>query len=136
MYDKIDFYLKGLECDGIPVTDEIISNVQKLLDFKLPEDYLYVVKYYNGGEGDVGEEGYIELFPFEMLIQINADYELLMKQIPDYYLFAKDAADTGFAFHKQNHTYHSFGLMSNFETDNMDFWGNSFLEFIDHLLVW
>ncbi len=56
-----------------------------------------------------------------------------MEDIPDYFLIGKDAADTGYAFHKVQGTFHSFGLMSNFETDFIYFMGHDFYEFLETL---
>lgn len=98
-----------------------------------PKDYLEFMSGFNTGEGPIGENGWLILFPIKDLKSINADYCLLMEQIPDYFLFGKDAADTGFAFHKANGTYHAFGLMSDFERDFIEFCGNSFPEFVQHL---
>lgn len=56
-----------------------------------------------------------------------------MGQILDYFLFGMNATDTSYAFHKVKMTFHSFGLMSNFKTDYIDFCGNSFSEFLENL---
>lgn len=134
MQEKIKGYLKHLEgADGAYLTDDEINDIQGKLDFKLPGDYVNVIKVYNGGEGDVGKESYLVLFALEELEEVNADYAILMNEIPDYFLFGKDAADTGYAFHKTNHSYHAFGLMSNFDTDPMIFCGHNFDEFIEYL---
>lgn len=134
MQKKLEDYLEDLaDGDDASLTDDVVAGVQNMLDFKLPADYVNVIKMYNGGEGDVGGESYLVLFPLEELEAVNADYEFLMNDIPDYYLFGKDAADTGYAFHKKNHSYHSFGLMSNFNTDPIVYCGHSFEEFIKYL---
>lgn len=134
MGKSIEDYLKHLENgDAAELADSTIWEVQSNLDFKLPPDYLAVIKMYNGGEGEVGEESYLNLFSLEELEEVNADYAFLMNDIPDYFLFGKDAADTGYAFHKMNYTYHSFGLMSSFDTDPMVLCGNNFKEFIEYL---
>jgi len=88
---------------------------------------------FNGGEGEIGENSWLCLFPIEELASINENYKILMLQIPDYFLFGKDAADTGYAFHKNKKSIHAFGLMSNFETDPIEFCGNNFVEFLEYL---
>jgi hypothetical protein len=114
-------------------TKSLVLNALNTFDFTFPADYLEVIGIFNGQAGEVGEDGWLLLFPIEELLSINQDYSLLMEDIPDYFLFGKDAADTGYAFHKTNHTYHGFGLMSNFETDPFDFSVATFLEFIKQL---
>jgi hypothetical protein len=126
-------YLKGVSKSDFGATDDSIQDLQKHLDFKLPNEYLDLMKEFNGGEGEVGENSWLCLFPVEKLVSINQNYHLLMEQIPDYFLFGKDAADTGFAFHKNKKTIHSFGLMSNFKTDPIELCGNTFIEFIEYL---
>ena len=132
MNAKIKFYLADF--DGTTgVSEELINYVQTQLEFSFPHEYVEFVKFSDGWEGEVGENSWLNLFSIEKLIQTNNDYSLLMNDIPDYYLIGKDSADTGFAFHKWKHTFHSFGLMSNFKTDRIEFCGNSFFEFIERL---
>ncbi|HLP19471.1 MAG TPA: SMI1/KNR4 family protein [Chitinophagales bacterium] len=136
MDEKLKYYLREtVSPEGFPegAPEELIQSVQKQLDFRLPEEYLDAMRANNGREGEVGEDSWIVLFPIEELIEINHDYRLLMEQIPDYFLIGKDSADTGYAFHKHNHTFHAFGLMSDFRTDNIDFSLSSFSAFIEYL---
>lgn len=113
--------------------EEHLVSLKLNLDFDIPEDYIEIMGEHDGGEGEIGTSSWLQLFPLEELLSVNEDYNLLMEQIPDLFLFGKDAADTGYAFHKFDKTFHSFGLMSNFETDHIDFCGNNFLQFLEHL---
>jgi hypothetical protein len=114
-------------------SDALIDSIQQLLDFELPADYVNVMKEFNGGEGEVGENSWLTIFPIEELILVNNDYKLLMEGVPNLFLFGKDAADSGYAFNKEKKSYHSFGLMSDFKTDSIIFCGNNFSEFIEFL---
>ena len=105
------FNSNDLEKSIEKASEILIKEIQDQLDFLLPKDYVDVMKDFNGGEGGIGENSWLYLFPLEELLEQNHSYKLLMKEIPDYFLFGKDAADTGYAFHKQFHTIHSFGLM-------------------------
>lgn len=127
------YFLHDFNKNDIGISKEIIDQVQNQLNFELPRDYLDVLKEFNGGEGQIGENSWLLLYALEDLPGINHDYSLLMEQIPDYFLFGKDSADSGFAFHKEKWTYHTFGLMSNFKTDPIDFCGNDFSEFLEFL---
>jgi SMI1 / KNR4 family (SUKH-1) len=133
MNEKLKYYLNDIEKNDIGASDILIKDIQQQLDFKLADDYIDLLKEINGGEGEVGENSWLYFFPIQDLIETNNNYLFLMKEIPDYFLFGKDAADTGYAFHKQNQTIHSFGLMSNFKTDPIEFCGNNFLEFLEYL---
>jgi hypothetical protein len=135
MNAKLKSYLDDVQFYEDGVSTELIEQIHEQLDFILPQDYLNLMREFNGGEGPIGENSWLTLYRFEELVEVNKDYSLLMEQIPDYFLFGKDAADTGYAFHKQYHTYHGFGLMSSFETDPMDFCLDSlelFIEFLFH----
>lgn len=133
MKTELDFYLKDVVKNDIGASEEVIKKLKEQITFELPEDYLELMKEFNGGEGELGENSWLCLFPIEDLTMTNLDYGLLMDQIPDYFLFGKDAADTGYAFHKNDQTIHSFGLMSNFDTDPIEFCGKSFFEFVEYL---
>ena len=111
MEDKLKYYLNNFVKNKKIASEELIKEIERL-DFGLPKDYIDLMKEFNGGEGEVGENGWLCLFPINELLIINKNYSLLMQQIPDYFLFGKDAADTGYAFHKRKGTIHSFGLMS------------------------
>jgi hypothetical protein len=133
MNDKLKYYLSDIVKNEEGASYELINDAQKNLGFTLPQDYIDLMKEFNGGEGEVGENSWLCLFSIEELATTNKDYCLLMEQIPNYFLFGKDSADTGYAFHKQNQTVHSFGLMSNFQTDSITFCGNNFVEFVEYL---
>jgi hypothetical protein len=130
--DKVNHLLFGLE-KREPISEETFNNIVERFDFKLPETYVEVMKEFNGGEGEVGQDSWLLLFSIGELNQVNEDYSLLMSDIPEYFLFGKDAADTGYAFHKTYGTFHSFGLMSNFDTDPIELLGHDFIEFLEYL---
>jgi hypothetical protein len=132
MNKKLEYYLSAVEKNEGAST-ELIVEIQNKLDFELPHDYLELMKEFNGCEGEIGENSWLNMYSIEEIIEVNEDYKLLLGQIPDYFLFGKDSADTGYAFHKKNKTIHSFGLMSNFKKDPIEFCGNHFEEFIEYL---
>ncbi|MNZ92990.1 hypothetical protein D3C78_1120400 [compost metagenome] len=131
--NELRFYLNDFAKNEQGTSIELIETIQRQLDFTLPGEYVSLMEEFNGGEGEVGENGWLCLFPIEDLIEINNDYGILMEHIPEYFLFGKDAADTGYVFHKQKHTIHSLGLMSNFDTDPIEFCGTTILEFLEYL---
>ena len=130
---KLQLYLERVEKILPGVSESELNALQQELNFTLPEDYVNFMKEFNGGEGEVGENAWLNLFSIAELIETNKTYHLLMDDIPDYYLIGKDAADTGYAIHKSDQTFHAFGLMSDFETDPIIFCGASFEEFIEYL---
>ncbi len=115
------------------MTEEEIAASVSQFPFSFPASYIDVIRFINGYDGGIGIDSWIYLFPVKELAEVNNDYRLLMEDIPDYFLIGKDAADTGYAFHKAQGTFHSFGLLSNFETDSIDFMGHDFYEFLETL---
>lgn len=133
MNAKLKYYLTDFAKNERQVSDDLMEIIQRNLGFQLPEDYLEIIKEYGGIEGEVGGNSLLYLYSIEEVIDANNDYKLLMEQIPQYFLIGKDAADGGFAIHKVNGTYHTFGLMSNFKKDPIDFCGSNFSEFLEYL---
>jgi hypothetical protein len=134
MDEKLKFYLKNFHRSGVVPSVFLIGDIQNSMSFEFPPDYLDVVREFNGGEGPLGQKSYLILFPMEDLKAINEDYSYLLEDVPNLVLFGQDAADTGYAFSKTEGKYYAFGLMSNFETDPLEFCGNNFLEFIEYLV--
>ena len=130
--ERIDYLLSGLEKDS-PLPEREFDLIIKDFDFRLPDTYMEVMKEFNGGEGEVGKDSWLLLFPINELQKVNDNYSLLMTDIPDYFLIGKDAADTGYAFHKTYGSFHSFGLISDFETDPIEFLGSNFIAFLEYL---
>ncbi|SDE11365.1 SMI1/KNR4 family protein [Niabella drilacis] len=133
MNNKLRDYLMDFKPNKEGASQHTFEHLQHQNRFSLPQDYIDFMKAFNGGEGGIGENGWLYLFPAEALMDINKAYGILMEQIPGYFLFGKDAADTGYAFQKQTGAIYSFGLMSNFETNSMDFCGSNFSEFTEYL---
>lgn len=133
MQSRLAFLLSGFYKSTSGVSENVIVEVQKNIGFEFPPDYLEVMREFDGGEGNLEGNGYLILFSLEETVQANEDYSLVMREIPDYYLIGKDAADTGFAFYKPDKSVHSFGLMSIFPGDLITCVGSSFTEFLEYL---
>jgi hypothetical protein len=117
--------------DSLP--EEHFWEIVESFDFRLPPAYVEVMKEFNGGEGRVGQESWLHLYPIDELKQINQAHHVLMADIPDYFLIGTDGGDTGYAFHKTNGTFHSFGLISDFTTDPIELLGDDFIQFLQYL---
>jgi len=133
MDPELLYYLSDLTKDPQIVTSAVVDHLVSQLDFDLPPDYLELMQSSREWEGEVGPNSWLLLFPLDQILQTNRDYILLMERIPDYFLIGKDAADTGFVIHKLKKTYHSFGLLSDFDTDPIEFCGNNLTEFLAYL---
>ena len=100
--------------------------------FTPPDDYIDFMTEFIEGEGPIGENSWLTLWRVDELAEINRS-NIIMEDVPEYFLFGKDAADTGYAFNKSYKTYHSFGLMSDIENDDIVYLGKNFLTFIKNL---
>lgn len=133
MNDRVKHIVQPLLLNAGILTKEEIAKVTCHFSFQFPDSYLDVIRYIDGQEGEIGLNSWLCLFPLQELREVNHDYKLLMDEIPDYFLIGKDAADTGYAFHKTQGTFHSFGLMSDFKTDFIEFMGYDFYGFLETL---
>ena len=133
MNEHVKHIIRSLLNNAETLTQVEIGAIVSNFPFEFPKSYLEIIEFINGQEGEIGTDSWLCLFPLEELNEVNCDYQLLMNQIPEYFLIGKDAADTGYAFHKFLGTFHSFGLMSDFETDSIDFMGHDFYDFLEAL---
>jgi SMI1 / KNR4 family (SUKH-1) len=124
-------YLYDFEKLKERVPESTIAKLQAELDFELPKDYLEVIRWYNGSEGEVGK-GYLILLPISDLVKANQDCYYLVNGSPGYFLFGQNAATTAYIFSKNKSTYHEVEFISGSE-DSLVFCGNSFLEFLEYL---
>lgn len=75
-------------------------NIHSVNGVVLPEDYLIFMKEYNGGEGGIGEEGYIILYRLEELQEINCDYQV-EKYLSNHCLIGSDGGGEAFGIDKE-----------------------------------
>ena len=136
MNKRIKHILSPLLAEVKVLTQGEVAQHLSQFPFSSPKSYVELIGLINGIEGEIGPDSWICLFPLEDLAETNEAYKLLMEQIPDYFLIGKDAADTGYAFHKVDGTFHSFGLMSNFKTDSIEFMGRDFYDFFETLYTY
>lgn len=90
MTEDLKQYFEDFDFNG-----ESDCNIRSVNDVLLPEDYLIFMKEYNGGEGGIGEDGYIVLYRLEQLQQINCDYQV-EKYLPNHCLIGSDGGGEAF----------------------------------------
>jgi hypothetical protein len=130
--DRINTYTNDLIKDTEEINTILIDKLILSWGFTPPDDYLKFMPGFVCGEGPVGENSWLTLWSMEKLASINSEY-VIMREIPEYFIFGKDAADTGYVFNKRNSCIYEFGLMSNFNTDTIDFCGKNFSDFLEYL---
>lgn len=52
-----------------------VEELEKLVQFELPDDYKFFIKNYLGFDGFVGQE-YVQLWDFDELIEMNKGYQI------------------------------------------------------------
>lgn len=80
-----------------PVDDEAIRKFEKLSGLTLPVDYAVFIKESNGGEGFVGPNAYLILWPVEQLLELNKAYQV-QECAPGLLFFGSDGGGEAFAF--------------------------------------
>jgi hypothetical protein len=63
MNSEILYYLNDFVTNEIRLDQERVNEIMRGLEFSLPDDYVDFMKEYNGGEGPVGENSWLYLFP-------------------------------------------------------------------------
>jgi hypothetical protein len=63
----------------------------------LPESYLSFLRLFNGGEGVIGESGYVILWALRDLLPLNSAYEA-NDLLPGFLLFGSNGGGEAFAF--------------------------------------
>lgn len=118
--------------DFLPLPSEdssIILEVIKELNFNIPQDYIDFLSEVDGGEGAIGRNSYLILWPSRDLLTNNADYNTA-SFAHDYFLIGQDAADTAYGIKKSDGMIYEFGFLADLKTDPAEFCGITFLEFI------
>jgi hypothetical protein len=81
-----------------PASSESIRDVIAGSKIKLPEEYLALLQYSNGGEGELAiEPGWFQLWPAEKVVELNREYEV-NKNVPGLFGFGSNGGDEMLAF--------------------------------------
>lgn len=130
---NIDF--KKYFHDFLPLPSEDTSSIEEVInkcDFPFPQDYIDFLSEVGGGEGPIGRNNYLIIWPSCDLLNNNADYASFSFAI-DYFLIGQDAADTAYAIKKSDGMIYEFGFLTNLNTDPAKRCGTNFLDFIRYL---
>ncbi len=65
------------------------------INISFPEDYIDFMLCANGGEGPIGDNSYIRLWPLQELKEANEDYAV-HKFAPGLFLIGSDGGDTAY----------------------------------------
>ena len=84
--DILDGHSTGWERES-PANPEAVQKLMAEAHVELPDEYLELLRYSNGGEGNLAvEPGWFQLWPAEKVIEFNEGYEV-NKFIPGFFGF-------------------------------------------------
>lgn len=79
-----------------PATSASVDEELRKIGFSLPDDYVQLLKTFNGGEGFLGED-YLILWAVEDLLFFNKEYEV-QEYAPGIFLFGSSGGGDGYGF--------------------------------------
>ena len=80
-----------------PMNEDEVSSLEKDFHFTFPEQYKEFLLLHDGGEGPVGEYGYIAIFGLKELISSNGE-DKINDYHPELFYFASDRGGMIYAF--------------------------------------
>lgn len=108
----------------------LLHNIETEFNITLPKQYFSFMQLHNGGEGPIGEYGYLAIWDTEELMSFNQTNGFK----DNLFYFASDRGGTLYAFDFNNHDTKIVEL----QEDEIDYSGveiiaNSFEEFISYI---
>lgn len=115
-----------------PARPESLKRLQGRWPHAVPDDYLSFMATSNGGEGPVGEAGYLHLWPVEDLETQSRDYDS-EDVAPHLLLFGTDLGGTVYAFDTRATDQRLLAVPLPIEEEYAEVLGHSFREFLTAL---
>lgn len=98
--DELLAILNTMELNA-PCKAEELRKIEQYLGKPLPNDYAEFMKLHNGGEGPVGENGYLAIWGTDEVLDANTDAEYPVP-IKDLFYFASDRSGLLYAYDKND----------------------------------
>ena len=98
--------------------DRAECDIDKVNGVTLPADYIELMRDHDGGEGDVGENAYIQIFRLSELQDINDEYQI-SEYIKDYFVWGTDLGGMLFGYSGGTGMYSAVDACSLCEDDLM-----------------
>lgn len=105
------------------------TDIVSIMGVGLPEDYLEFMHKYYGGEGTIGEDSYLRLFPLVELQEVNEDY-CVDEFLTNHCIIASSGGGELYGIDDRGNYFAVPAIMS--EEDKI-IMGNTFVEFIGKL---
>ena len=96
MLKNLDKYLTDVETKGT-TTIQNIKIVEKALEISLPLDFKLFLEKYNGAEGGIGENSYIQIWSAEDIVKRNKRLDV-NEFAPGLVLIGSDGGGTAYAY--------------------------------------
>jgi hypothetical protein len=112
---------------GAPL--EAIHTVAERLATVFPTDYVAFMQESNGGEGAVGAEGYVQLWPIETLVERNEPYNTA-EDFPGFVFLGSNGGGEAIALRSSADGPELFLLPFIGASNDALFGGRSFVEFL------
>ncbi|WP_242218875.1 SMI1/KNR4 family protein [Bacillus cereus group sp. BfR-BA-01380] len=104
MNDMFRKYINDLALQQ-PTSLENITLIESRLNISFPKDYVSFILESNGAEGAIGENGYIQLWAIDVLIQHNERYEV-KEFAPGVTLFGSNGGNVAYGFFEKSRETH------------------------------
>lgn len=84
---------------------DTIREAERSLGARFPQDYVDFLSRANGGEGPVGDESYVILWPAERLVRRNRGYKVGDAYAPGLVFIGSDGGNEAFAIRESDGWY-------------------------------
>jgi hypothetical protein len=133
MIEKFKEYFKKMNLNPSCAIG-LFQDVEEKLSIKFPDQYKECMLMSNGAEGCIGENSYLAMWPIEMIVQNNQDYEV-NEYTPELVYFGSDGGGMAYAFDKR---YCSIPTIVEFPFESIDIsdakpCADTFYEFLEFL---
>ena len=99
MKNTIDFYIGNLNKNTSPDDSDYEELIIKI-DFKIDNDFLQLIKLFNGLSGPLGSS-YVLIWKIQEMIKLNPYYDFI-EECSNLFFFGSNGSSLGYAFYKAN----------------------------------
>ena len=124
--------LEGIELNQ-PTTKERLEEVERQLEIKFPDQYIYFMLESNGVEGTIGANSYLAIWPIEQIVQLNEEYAV-NEFTPGLVYIGSDGGGMAYAFDNRVKGIPIVEFpFESIHIEDAKICGNTFIEFLQNL---
>ncbi|MFV1456035.1 SMI1/KNR4 family protein [Bacillus mycoides] len=125
-------YINDLDLQQ-PTSLENITAIESQLNIIFPKDYISFMLESNGVKGAIGENGYLQLWSIDILIQHNEVYEV-KEFAPGVTLFGTDGGNVAYGFFEKSGETQIIEIpLMGMDLNEMEVISVTFTDFLDYL---